>query len=81
MAFRAGDTAADAGWGIAVDDSANVYTTGVFFGTMDMDPGPEEALLVSEGGRDVYGEVCALLPRVRKCLDLFRESYTFPMAA
>ncbi|MCB9163608.1 MAG: T9SS type A sorting domain-containing protein [Flavobacteriales bacterium] len=52
--YDAGDTAYDGGWGIAVDDSANVYTTGVFFGTIDLDPDTGSYELVSEGGRDVF---------------------------
>src|SRR5690606_7351599 len=52
--YDAGDTAYDGGWGIAVDDSANVYTTGVFWGTIDLDPDTGSLELVSEGGRDIF---------------------------
>ena len=52
--FDAGDTAYDGGWGIAVDDSANVYVTGVFYGTIDMDPDTGLAELEHVGGRDVF---------------------------
>lgn len=38
---------------IDVDNSGNVYTTGWFFGTQDMDPGPGTALLAASG-LDVY---------------------------
>jgi VCBS repeat-containing protein len=40
--------------GIAVDDEENVYTTGIFEGTVDFDPGSGEELLASAGGLDVF---------------------------
>lgn len=38
-AIRIGSTDFDRGFGIAVDDDGNVYTTGYFAGTVDFDPG------------------------------------------
>ena len=35
-----GDDDIDYGFGIAVDQSGNVYTSGVFSKTVDFDPGP-----------------------------------------
>src|SRR6185436_4706263 len=39
-AKQLGGTVGDWAVGIAVDASANVYTTGFFYGTLDFDPGP-----------------------------------------
>ncbi len=39
---------------ITVDDQGNVYTTGVFDGTMDFDPGPGVSNLSSYGSDDVF---------------------------
>ncbi len=41
------------GWGIAVDDMANVYVVGSFAGAADFDPGPGTVMLTAPGGR--YG--------------------------
>lgn len=53
-AFDAGDSAYDSGFGIAVDDTSNVYTTGVFYGIIDMDPDTGLAEIEHVGGRDVF---------------------------
>ena len=42
------------GYGIAVDDSGNVYTTGYSSDTMDFDPGAGTANVTNFGGRDIF---------------------------
>jgi len=49
-----GGSGADIGWGIAVDNSGNVYTTGEFRFTTDFDPGPDSFHLTSAGGSDIF---------------------------
>jgi hypothetical protein len=49
-AVRFGSTSFDAGGAIALDASANVYTTGYFDGTVDFDPGAATVNLTSAGG-------------------------------
>ena len=53
-AKRFGDTLTDAGYGVAVDASGNVYTTGGFSSTVDFDPGDGTSNLVSAGSSDVF---------------------------
>jgi hypothetical protein len=50
-----GAPSADVGYGIFADASGNVYTTGVFSGTSDFDPGGATTYnLVSAGGADIF---------------------------
>ncbi|MBZ4190419.1 hypothetical protein [Niabella beijingensis] len=49
-----GGTGVEDVYGIALDDSANVYTTGDFALTGDYDPGPGVANLTSAGGTDIF---------------------------
>ena len=49
-----GGTSSDGGSSMAVDSSGNVYTTGIFQGTADFDPGSGTANLSARGGLDVF---------------------------
>jgi len=49
-----GGASIDVGYSIAVDSSGNVYTTGLFEGTADFDPGTGITNLTSAGYRDVF---------------------------
>ncbi|NUQ23104.1 MAG: HYR domain-containing protein [Saprospiraceae bacterium] len=53
-AARMGSTNTDVGNSIAVDAVGNVYTTGLFRGTVDFDPGPGIFNLGSFGAEDVF---------------------------
>lgn len=53
-----GDFRYQAGYAIALDAAANIYVTGIFFGTVDFDPGAGESKLVSSGNEDVF--ICKL---------------------
>jgi hypothetical protein len=45
----------DTGLGIEVDSSGNIYTTGIFYNTVDFDPGPDTAnLTATAGDADVF---------------------------
>ncbi|MFC1735979.1 SBBP repeat-containing protein [Candidatus Hydrogenedentota bacterium] len=48
-AMRFGGTGLDGGRSVAVDGSGNVYTTGLFHGTVDFDPGPGTYDLIPAG--------------------------------
>ena len=49
-----GDVSDDQGIGIAVDSSSNVYTTGLFQGTVDFNPGSGTSNLTSAGDWDTF---------------------------
>ena len=49
-----GPSSLDYGNVIAVNSSGNVYTTGIFQGTVDFDPGAGIANLISAGDRDIF---------------------------
>jgi len=49
-----GGVSIDQGLSVAVDNTGNVYTTGYFEGTADLDPGSGVFELISSGGADVF---------------------------
>ncbi|WYL99987.1 MAG: DUF4347 domain-containing protein [Gloeotrichia echinulata CP02] len=49
-----GGSSTDIGNSIAVDSGGNVYTTGIFQGTADFDPGADTANLTSAGSYDIF---------------------------
>jgi hypothetical protein len=51
---RRGGNGLDIGDGIAVDGSGNVYTSGIFAGTVDFDPSDGVANLTSAGSNDMF---------------------------
>lgn len=53
-AKKIGGTANDNSWGIALDNSGNVFVSGNFNGTCDMDPGPALNNSFSAGQTDVF---------------------------
>ena len=53
-AKRFGSTLFDYSYSIALDPSGNVYTTGVFTGTVDFDPGAGTNNLTSSGTSDIF---------------------------
>lgn len=55
-----GGTAKSQGYGIAIAPDGTVYTTGIFTGTVDLDPGPGTLEFTSGGLYDAY--LCALDP-------------------
>ena len=53
-AKRMGGTLDDGGVSIALDASGNIYTTGLFKGTVDFDPGTSSFNLTSVGDYDIF---------------------------
>jgi hypothetical protein len=53
-ARQLGGTSHDAGLAVAVDAGGNVYSTGVFYGTADFDPGPGTYNLTPAGANDLF---------------------------
>ncbi|MPM15277.1 hypothetical protein SDC9_61645 [bioreactor metagenome] len=53
-AFHVGGSSADYGYGICTDDHGNFYITGVFYSTVDFDPGAGSYPLTSSGGWDIF---------------------------
>ena len=53
-AKRIGDGDGEGVFSVAIDDSENIYFTGVFDGTIDFDPGPGINNLVSNGTDDIF---------------------------
>jgi len=49
-----GDFRYQAGNALKLDAGGNIYTTGIFFGTTDFDPGPGIANLTSAGNEDIF---------------------------
>ena len=49
-----GDFRYQAGYAIALDTAKNIYITGIFFGTLDFDPGPGVTSLSSAGNEDIF---------------------------
>jgi hypothetical protein len=73
-AIRLGGTSNDHGASIAVDASANIYTTGYFGGVADFDPGPGTLNISSAGGADVF--VHKILQRLQQpTLSTFESEY------
>lgn len=42
------------GWTVKADASGNIYASGIYEGTLDVDPGPATFNLTTSGGRDSY---------------------------
>lgn len=53
-AKQIGGTGVENGYSIAVNDSGNVYTTGLFYGTVDFDPNGGAANLTADGLCDIF---------------------------
>jgi len=53
-AKRIGGTGADRARDMAFDAAGNIYTTGYYTGTVDFDPGPGIANLISAGSSDIF---------------------------
>ena len=72
----------DSGYGLALDPSGNVHTTGIFRGTVDFDPGAGIANLTTVGGLDIFvhkiqeGAFFADVPLGYWALDFVERLYT-----
>lgn len=44
----------DEGYAVSVDSLGNIYSTGIFYGDVDFDPGNNEFSISSKGGNDVF---------------------------
>jgi hypothetical protein len=53
-AITVGGSGSDEGHDLVLDSNGDVLVTGLFSGTVDFDPGPGSALLVSRGGSDGF---------------------------
>ena len=49
-----GNTSNDSAFDIAVDEFDNVYSTGIFYGNVDFDPGPNTLFKNSNGESDIF---------------------------
>ena len=49
-----GDFRYQAGYAITLDTAKNIYITGIFFGSLDFDPGPGVTTLSSAGNEDIF---------------------------
>lgn len=49
-----GDFRYQAGYAITLDSAKNIYITGIFFGSLDFDPGPGVTTLTSAGNEDIF---------------------------
>jgi hypothetical protein len=49
-----GSSSSDRGSSVTTDASGNVYTTGYYIGTVDLDPGADTANYTSAGGSDIF---------------------------
>lgn len=46
----------DVATSVAVDHNGNVYTTGTFYDTIDINPGPDTLTFTSSGGGDIFSQ-------------------------
>lgn len=79
-ALSMGGTASDFGYGISVDNSGNVYTTGYVQGTIDFDPGPDTFnVTANTGNYDLYVHklLCTDTNSVYIEVDICKDDYTY----